>query len=104
MKTKDKGPGKIYHLFKVHKAHDPPNLPPGRPIVSSCNSITENISKFVDHHAKDLVTKIPSYLQDTPDFLRHLEDLKQTKLPAGSFPVSIDVVGLYGNIPHDEDL
>ena len=37
MKTKDKGPGKIYKLFKVHKAHDPPNLPPGRPIVSGCN-------------------------------------------------------------------
>ena len=102
MKTGDKGPGKIYHLFKVHKAHEPPNLPPGRPIVSGCNSITENISKFVDFHAKELVPEIPSYLQDTPDFLRHIEELKKTPLPKGSFPVSIDVVGLYGNIPHDE--
>ena len=57
MKTKSKGAGKIYHLFKVHKEHQPPNLPPGRPIVSGCNSITENISKFVDFHAKKLVPK-----------------------------------------------
>ena len=58
----------------------------------------------MDHHAKDLVPKIPSYLQDTPDFLRHLEDLKKSPLPKGSFPVSIDVVGLYGNIPHEEGI
>ena len=24
----DKGAGKFYELFKVHKEHDPPNLPP----------------------------------------------------------------------------
>ena len=36
------------------RAHNPPNLPPGRPIVSVCGSTTENISLFVDTHAKDL--------------------------------------------------
>ena len=58
----------------------------------------------MDFHAKELVPEIPSYLQDTPDFLRHIEKLKKTPLPKGSFPVSIDVVGLYGNIPHDEGI
>ena len=50
---------------------------------------------FLDHHTKDQVPKIDSFLQDTPDLLRHLEELKKTKLPEGTFPVSIDVVGLY---------
>ena len=30
--------------------------------------------------------------------------MKKTPLPKGAFPVSIDVVGLYGNIPHDEGI
>ena len=102
MSAKEKGPSKFYQLFKVHKTHSFPELPPERPIVSGCGSITENISLFLDHHAKDLVTKSASYLQDTPDLLRHLEDLKKTPLPKDTFPVSIDVVGLYSNIPHNE--
>ena len=58
----------------------------------------------MDAHAKHLVPKIPSYIQDTPDLLRHLEQFKDTKFPKGTFPVSIDVVGLYNNIPNDEGL
>ena len=104
MNPTDKGPGKFYEIYKIHKAHDPPNLPPGRPIVSGCGSITENISLFVDVHAKDLVPKLPAFLQDTPDLLRHIETLNQTDIPEGSFPVSIDVTGLYSNIPHEEGL
>ena len=75
MNPNGKNPGKFYQLFKVHKKHNPPELPPGRPIISGCGSITEKISLFVDHHAKDLVNSLPSYLQDTPDLLRHIEDL-----------------------------
>ena len=59
MSTGDKGPGKFYQLFKVHKEHNPNELPPGRPIISGCNSITENLSLFVDYHAKHLVPNIP---------------------------------------------
>ena len=68
MVSKEKNAGKFYQLFKVHKKFEVPNLPPGRPIISGCGSITENISLFVDHHSKDLVPEIPSYLQDTPHF------------------------------------
>ena len=57
---------------------------------------------FLDHHAKNLVKKSDSYLQDTSDLLRQLEDLKKTPLPKDTFPVSIDVLGLYSNIPHKE--
>jgi hypothetical protein len=104
MSTKEKGPGKMYQLFKLHKKHQAPNLPAGRPVISGCNSFTENMSLFVDYHAKHLVPKIPSYLQDTPDLLRKLENWKNTTIPDDVFPVSIDVVGLYTNIPHDEGL
>jgi hypothetical protein len=62
------------------------------------------MSLFVDYHAKQLVPKIPSYLQDTPDLLRKLEKWKTVSLPEDLFLVSIDVVGLYTNIPHDEGL
>ena len=104
MSTKEKGPGKMYQLFKLHKKHQAPNLPAGRPVISGCNSFTENMSLFVDYHAKHLVQKIPSYLQDTPDLLRKLEEWKDVTLPEEVFPVSIDVVGLYTNIPNDEGL
>jgi hypothetical protein len=102
MCTKDKGPGNFYQLFKVHKPHTPPNLPPGRPIISGCGSITEKMIAYVDHHAQHLVPELPSYLQDTPDLLRHFEDLNKSDLPANAFPVSIDVVALYSNIPLEE--
>ena len=52
------------------------------------------MSLFVDYHTKDLVPKIPSYLQDTPHLLRQLEELKTSNIPKGAFPKSIDVVGL----------
>ena len=34
-----------------------------RPIVSSVNSVTENISSFVDGWLNPLVQKLPSYLK-----------------------------------------
>ena len=47
----------------------------------------------------------PSYLQDTPDFLRIIEDNNaEGPLPENSVLVSIDVSGLYTNIPQDEGL
>jgi hypothetical protein len=98
MLTTEKDPRKFYQIFKVHKAHNPPDLPSGRPIISGCNSLRENISLFIEHHSKDLVPLIPSYIQDTSDFLRQLETLKELNLPEGALVVSLDVVGLYSNI------
>ena len=60
----------------------------------------EMVSKMRYCYAKDLVKKSFSYLQDTPDLLRQLEDMKKTPLPEGTFLVSIDVVRLYSNKPH----
>jgi hypothetical protein len=66
--------------------------------------LTENLILFVDVHTKHLVPELPAYLQDTPDLLRQFETLKESSLPHGSFPVSIDVVGLYTNIPHKDGM
>ena len=68
----NKGSARFYQIFKVHKKHPPGTTPPGRPIISGNNSVTENLSKYVNHFIKGLVSKIPAYLEDTPDFLRNL--------------------------------
>ena len=106
MNPSQKGPGKFYQIFKVHKPHPPSSLPPGRPIISGSGSMNENLSRFVDHHAKDLVQNLPSYIQDTPDFLRNIEELntKSGKLPENAILVTIDVTGLYTNIPKNDGM
>ena len=75
MTPTDKNPGRYYELFKVHKEHQEGSAPPERPIISGSGSITEGISKFVQHHIKDLSMQHPAYLQDTPHLLRDLNDL-----------------------------
>jgi hypothetical protein len=53
---------RLYFLKIIHK--NPMGI---RPIVSSCNSITERISQFVDRWLQPHVRKLPSYLKDTTD-------------------------------------
>ena len=63
-------------LLKIHKRLC--NVP-GRPVISNCGYYTEN-----------------------NDFMKKLCSL--TNLPGNSLLCTIDVVGLYPNIPHDEGL
>ena len=72
-----------------------------RPIVSSCKSITEPLSQFVDRWLQPHVKKLPSYLKDTTEFLRLIET---TKLPTNCLLASIDVSSLYTNIPHNDGI
>jgi hypothetical protein len=104
MDPSDMGPAKFYELFKVHKEHEAGTTPPERPIISGSGSVTENISLFVDHHIKELANKHPSFLQDTPDFLRSLEELNKELIPDNAILVTIDVSGLYTNIQQEEGL
>ena len=92
-------------MFKVHKKHVVGKAPPGRPIISGSGSFTENISLYVEHHIKELANKHPSHLQDSPDFLREIEKLNEMQIiEEGDILVSIDVSGLYTNIPQSEGL
>ena len=105
MLSDEKEAAKFYCTFKVHKKHEPMTAPPPRPIVSDSGSVTENISGFVDYHIKDIAKEHPSYLQDTPDFLRYLEKINQGPgLEEDQILVTWDVVGLYNNIIHKEGL
>ena len=89
--------GRFYLLPKIHKTNCP-----GRPVISGCNTPTEKISAFVDQQLKPLVPLIPSYVKDTNDFLTKLKDMD--RFPEEAILVTIDVVGLYPHIPHNEGL
>jgi hypothetical protein len=60
----------FYILPKIHKDYNE-SLPigyPGRPIVSACNSFTENISKYLDFILQPYMKSLLSYVKDTSDF------------------------------------
>ena len=105
MSPENKGPGRFYCTFKVHKKHAEGTTPPERPIISCSGSLTENIGLYVEHQIKYLAITHDSYLQDTPDFLRHIEELNsKMTLPENAILVSMDVSALYTNIPLSEGL
>ena len=90
---------RFYLLPKIHKRlHDVP----GRPVISNCGFYTENISSFLDHHLQPLAQRVKSYIKDTNHFLNKIK--KIGKLPEGAILCTMDVVGLYPNIPHGEGL
>ena len=91
--------GRFYLLPKIHKRlHDIP----GRPVISNSSYYTENISSFIEYHLKPLAQKVKSYIKDTNDFLKKLSALPP--LPDNVILCTIDVVGLYPDIPHEGGL
>ena len=93
----DSTPGRFYLLPKVHKRGVP-----GRPVISSYGSLTENISVIVDRFLKPHIPSIPSYVRDTNHFLERLRNL--VDLPVGALLVTLDVTALYPSIPHEDGL
>ena len=89
----------IYFLPKIHKDIVPP---PGRPIVSANGCPTEKISAFVDHFLNPIVKKMNTYIEDTSDFLRNIENLDEIK--PNSIIGTMDVSSLYTNIPNEEGI
>ena len=105
MNPKNCGLAKFYQTFKVHKTYRQGDIPPTRPIINNIGSLTENISKFVDYHTRDLVKTLPSYIQDTRDFLSMCEDInEQGGLQDDNIIVTIDVNALYTNISKQDAL
>ena len=60
------------------------------------------IPSFLDFNLQPIAKKVKSYIKHTNDFLKKVHPL--TKLPDNSHFCTMDVVGLYPNIPHDEGL
>ena len=89
----------FYLLPKNHKRLE--NVPE-RPVISNCRSYIENISAFLDFHLQPLAGEVKSHIKDTNDFMKKLRSL--TDLPSDITLCSKDIVCLYPNIPHSEDL
>ena len=85
---------KFYLLPKIHKPSNP-----GRPVISSINCHTSNISAYISHTIQPEVEKLDSYVKDTSDFLRKIDNFR---IQDGGFLFTMDVRSLYTNIPHDE--
>ena len=101
----DKDLARFYCNFKVHKEYVHKKAPKPRPIISGSGSLTENASLFVQHHIQNISHTHTSYLQDTPHFLREIEQINEGPLlPKNALLVSMDAIGLYDNIPHTEGL
>ena len=88
LKRNDPKTPKFYLRPKIHKERNP-----GRPVVSSVNCHTTNISKYVDYHLQPIVKEIPSNVKDTQDFLKKLDKAKY--IPLESLLVTLDVKSLY---------
>ena len=86
----------FYFLPKIHKQ----NIT-GRPIISGNNSPTEKISAFIDEHIKQFVPLTKSYVRDTPDFIKKIEQFSHN---GDFYLVTMDVTSLYTNIPNHEGL
>ena len=93
---------KFSRFYLLPKIHQRLHSVSGRPIMSNSGFYTENISAFLDLHCKPIATKVKSYIKDTNDFLRKLQNL--AKLPDDAILCTIDLVVLYRNTPNDEGL
>ena len=89
-------PGRFYLLPKIHKEGNP-----GRPIISANDHPTEKISEYVDFHLRPFVKELPSYIQDTTDYINKTPS---ENLPDNTILVTMDVCSLYTNIPHVEGM
>ena len=87
----------FYMLPKIHKPNNP-----GRPIVSTCDGPTENLSMYIDSFIKPLAQQVKSYIKDTNQFIQRLTELGQ--VPHNSYLVTIDVTSLYTSIPHKDGI
>ena len=65
---------------------------PGLPVISNCDTPTENASKFLDHHLQPIMRSGMSFIKDFNDFLLKFKNLK--KVPDNAILVTDGVVGL----------
>ena len=68
LKIKDPETSKFHMLLKIHKINNPEGQ-----VVSSIGYHSTNILKFVDCHLKLIVKNIPSYVEDSNNFLNKID-------------------------------
>ena len=60
------------------------------------------MSIYLDHHLQPLAQSLPSYIQDSTDFINKLSNLGE--IPDSSYLVTMDVSALYPSIPQEEGI
>ena len=89
----------FFMLPKVHKTPPPGVHFVGRPVVSNCSSPLERVSELIDFYLLPVVRSQPTYLKDTGDTIRKVENIQ---LPNDIILASFDVVSMFTSVPQDE--
>ena len=84
-------------LPQIHKTSNT-----GRSVVSSIGYHSTNISRLVDYHLQPILKNIPSYVQNSYDFLNKIDSAKN--ISSNCLLVTTDVKSLYRNIPISEGI
>lgn len=88
----------FYYLPEIHKH---PTKPPGRRVITGVDSLTSNLSQYIDHNLQKYVIKLDSYLKDTDSVINEVINIKWCP---GYRWATLDVATLYSNFPHDKGL
>ena len=72
---------------------------PGRPVTSNCGYYTRNSSLLLNYNFRPLAKKFELYIKDTNHFFKKFKELGSS--PKNAILYSVDVVGLYFNLPHN---
>ena len=94
-------PARLYGNPKTHKQIQPgKTIPPLREIVANSGSNCEGLGKIVDSITRPVDEKAKTFIMDTPDLLRKIEELnRRGAQPVGTHLFTIDVVALYPSVP-----
>ena len=89
-----------FHMLpKIHKSLE---NPPARPIVSSTDCPTEKLSQMLDIILNPYVKETKSFVRDMTDFINKISKIDD--LGDDDWIFSMDVTGLYTNIPTAEGI
>ena len=89
-------PGKVQGNPKIHKKNHPL-----RTIVNGNNHATENMTEVVENELEENVKNFSTYIKDTTDFLRKLQNIQQP-LTNDTIMFCLDVKALYPSVPRLE--
>ncbi|CAC5426705.1 unnamed protein product [Mytilus coruscus] len=89
-------PGKVQANPKLQKKKHPL-----RTTINGRNHPTEKIAEIVENKLSENVRNLPTYIQDTTDFLNKLNAAQQP-LPDNAIMFCLDVTKLYPSVPRKE--
>jgi predicted GIY-YIG superfamily endonuclease len=87
-------PPRIYILLKLHK-----DGIPGRPVVSSIDSLSQPIAKYLCNILNNIIDKSKYHIRSSFDFKSYIDNVKLTD--ENTKLVSFDVSSLFTNVPID---